>query len=117
MKLFILILLCLGLCVVGMAAIDLATQDPALVHNQRIVDDCMRREKTLMQIRGTDGTSLGELSARLACADELRAKGMTPRGTYDPSVGCDARRRDERGVWVLTLSPEARSACKAGKPY
>jgi hypothetical protein len=116
MKLFVLILMCLGLGLMALVVLGLATQDPALAHNERIFNECMKREKILMQIRETEGTGLGELSARLACADELKAKGMTPRGTYDPTVGCDARHRDERGVWVWTLSPEARAACKAGKP-
>ena len=117
MKVFVLILMCLGLGVMALVVIGLATSDPALVHNQRVFDECMKREKALMQIRGTDGTDLGALSSRLACADELKTKGLTPRGTSDPTVGCDARHRDERGVWVWTLSPEARAACQAGKPY
>ena len=116
MKLFVLILMCLGLGVMTLVVIGLATQDPALAHNQRIFDECMKREKLLMQIRGTESTDLGELSARLACADELKTKGMTPRGVDDPTVGCDARHRDERGVWVWTLSPEARASCQERKP-
>ena len=114
-------LLGLGLLFAGALGLSflialLLTQDPALAHNERIFNECMKREKTLMEIRGTDGPGLAELNARLACADDLQVRGKTPRGTYDPTVGCDARHRDDRGVWVWTLTPEARAACKAGKP-
>lgn len=111
-----------GMILAGFAAIFfvfvvavLATQDPDLAHNNQIWDECMKHEEKLMQIRGTQGTGLGELSAKLACTEELKQKGIRRDEGNDRTTGCDAMHRDERGVWVWTLSPEKRAACLAGE--
>jgi hypothetical protein len=93
----------------------LATQDPVLAHNNQVWDECMKREERLMQIRGTQGTGLGALNARLACTEDLKQKGIQRDEDNDRTTGCDAMHRDERGVWVWTLTPEKRAACLAGE--